>query len=143
MQGNPLSQLDDVMVPEQVSAWPPGPAWWIIAAVLLIAAVLALALYVRQRRHNRAKREALRLAQSQDAARLHQLLKRLGKHYYGTRVAALSAERWSQVLTLLSDIDFNARELQQLYQPRAVSDELKNKLHQAIKQFKTKERIDV
>lgn len=40
MQGNTpvnplLAQLDEVIVPAQVSPWPPAPLWWLIGAVVL------------------------------------------------------------------------------------------------------------
>ena len=43
-----LSQLKDIHLPPPVNWWPPAPGWWLLA-VLVLAALLALAWFVRRR----------------------------------------------------------------------------------------------
>jgi hypothetical protein len=60
MQGDPLAQLRDIHLPEPVSAWPPGPGWWLLA-VLLLAALVAIATWaLRRYRSNGWRRQARR-----------------------------------------------------------------------------------
>lgn len=42
-----LTQLADIHLPEPVSFWPPAPGWWLLAVLLLIAAVVAWRWYAR------------------------------------------------------------------------------------------------
>lgn len=35
-----LAQLADIHLPEPVSFWPPAPGWWVLAVIVLIAAVV-------------------------------------------------------------------------------------------------------
>ncbi|MBS3798855.1 DUF4381 domain-containing protein [Pseudoalteromonas sp. BDTF-M6] len=151
MQSAPTMPLADVIVPTEVSSWPPGPAWWLLAATLLVLIIAAVLVYRRRQQHLRAKRHALELAQQQTALGLHQLLKRLCKHYYGAQVSALTGQRWALTLSQLSGLTFHAEELTALYKGDAVQnamqnaeqDELAHKLKQALVQFKTKETLDV
>ncbi|GAB5498192.1 MAG: DUF4381 domain-containing protein [Pseudohongiellaceae bacterium] len=43
-----LTQLADIHLPEPVGFWPPAPGWWVLAVLLLIAAVVAWRVYARQ-----------------------------------------------------------------------------------------------
>jgi hypothetical protein len=54
---NPLDQLAPLIEPPPVSGWPPAPGWWVLAAVLLVAAVALRYLSVRA-----AKRDAAPVA---------------------------------------------------------------------------------
>jgi hypothetical protein len=50
---DPLSQLADIHLPEQVGFWPPAPGWWVLLALVLAALLFAafrLLLAWRQRR---------------------------------------------------------------------------------------------
>jgi len=33
---HPLDQLHDIRLPDPVSAWPPGPGWWLLALLCLL-----------------------------------------------------------------------------------------------------------
>src|SRR5690606_21829206 len=35
---DPLSQLADIHLPDAVTIWPPAPGWWVLAALVLVAA---------------------------------------------------------------------------------------------------------
>ncbi len=55
---DPLAQLRDIHLPEPVSAWPPGPGWW-LGAILLLAMLALLGTWLwRRRRDNAWRREA-------------------------------------------------------------------------------------
>ena len=59
---SPLDQLHDVIVVDQVSAWPPAPIWYM---VLIIALAIFTALFIylkKQREYKQAKNEAVHLA---------------------------------------------------------------------------------
>ncbi|MEM0515364.1 DUF4381 family protein [Pseudoalteromonas sp. YIC-827] len=143
MQSAPTLPLADVIIPTEVSSWPPGPAWWLLAALLILLVIAAALVYRRRQQHLRAKRHALQLAEQQTALGLHQLLKRLCKHYYGAKISALSGQQWALTLSQLSGLNFNADELNALYKEEAEQHELAHKLKQALVQFKTKETLDV
>ncbi|MEM0953009.1 MAG: DUF4381 domain-containing protein [Pseudomonadota bacterium] len=56
---DPLAQLRDIHLPESVSAWPPGPGWWVLALLLLLL-IAAITLWLwRRHRSNAWRREAL------------------------------------------------------------------------------------
>lgn len=114
---DPLSQLADIHLPVAVSAWPPAPGWWLLAAVLL--AGLALLAWVRfrhwqqQQRLGRALQELAQAKAAWEAAdmtvrnaagltllhALNSLLKRVAlQHFPATEVAALTGTAWLQFL---------------------------------------------
>ncbi|MEW9798130.1 DUF4381 domain-containing protein [Alteromonas sp. CYL-A6] len=104
-QTDPLAQLNPVITPQTVSAWPLSWGWWvlIVIAVVIVAAV-AIGLW-RKYRMNRARRTALSLlssvsAESQDwPARLDQLLKRTALSYFPQAdAAALHGPAWQAFL---------------------------------------------
>ena len=143
MQANPLDQLADVVVPTEVSAWPPGPAWWVVAAITLLLIFAAGYVLWRRNKHLSAKKEALALAQSLNADGRHTLLKRLTKHYYSVQLSSQSTALWIKTLSQLSGVSFTEDELNQVYQPTLDDPQINNKLLMAIKQFKTKEKHHV
>ena len=48
MNNDPLSQLRDIHTPDPVSWWPLAPGWWILI-VLIIAAIVALVVWLNKR----------------------------------------------------------------------------------------------
>lgn len=110
-QPDPLAQLRDIHLPPAVTAWPPGPGWWVIAAVSLILLAALGWWLVRRHRANAHRRQA---GSELDAAlqRWHEdhndiafataisdVLKRVVLlDYPPTEVAGLSGERWCQFL---------------------------------------------
>ncbi|WP_462157706.1 DUF4381 domain-containing protein [Pseudoalteromonas sp. GB56] len=144
MQSVPIPQLEDVIAPTEVSAWPPGPAWWLVAVLLLGILITLIIIWRQRKQHLAAKREAIsHAAETMDALALHQLLKRLCKHYYGDQVSALTGKKWAQVLSQLSAMRFSEDELLAIYRDKADHSDLSLKLSSAIQQFKTKEILDV
>jgi hypothetical protein len=77
----PLEGLKDVVLPAPVPWWPPAPGWYVVAALLLVAAAWIAWLVVRRHRRNAYRREALReidaLAASSDVAPIPELLRRV------------------------------------------------------------------
>lgn len=89
-----LDQLEPLMAPAPISAWPPAPGWWFLAALLL-----SLVLLVRLRPWQRWKREDTTEAESplepQRQIALDELAQ-LNKPYGGQ-----PANQWLQQLNAL------------------------------------------
>ncbi len=102
-----LAQLRDIRGLDKIGAWPPGPGWWIVLALILCGLVFA----VRKYRHARSwKGDALRTLQALEdnldganarasAAELAALLRRIAITRFSRREAAsLTGERWLEWL---------------------------------------------
>ena len=102
-----LSRLHDIVIPDAVSWWPPGPAWavvaYLLAAVLLVLGIRAW----RRWKANRYRRLALRelaeiesVGSSETAIEaIPALLKRTALVAFGRQaVASLSGETWYRFL---------------------------------------------
>ena len=98
--GPTLSDLNDIVLPEPVSAWPPAPGVWIV--LLLMAGVVAWFLIRRiiAFRKNAYRRAALaELVQVDAAADMGEILRRVALHARRREtVAALKGEDWFQWL---------------------------------------------
>jgi hypothetical protein len=107
---DPLAQLRDIHLPQPVEAWPPGPGWWLLGA-LLLALLGSLAWWtVKRYRGNAWRRQAYReldrtyrdwQSHGDDSLFLQQLseiLKRAAIRGEARDVAALCGARWSQYL---------------------------------------------
>lgn len=145
---SPLEQLHDVIVVEQVSAWPPAPIWYMVL-ILTLGLLTALFIYLKkQRQYQKAKEEAINLANSLmsnkgnlDITHLNELqhiLKRLAKHYYGAQTAALSGKSWAQFVSSSCQTQCESSAFNLLYQAKLsdqqISD-LKSLLLSAIKKM--------
>ena len=128
---DPLSQLRDIHLPDPVSAWPPGPGWWLLAALLLSAMVIATAWAWNRYRANRWRRQARYALNASyrrwrldgdDGAYLHaanEILKRAAlKQFPREQVARLSGTAWEAFLdsqwrrepdTSFSSLEFSTR----------------------------------
>lgn len=63
---DPLAQLKDIQLPEQVNNYPLAPGWWILALILMILVVFSLRKYLAYRLRRKSKRQAIKqLQQSQ------------------------------------------------------------------------------
>lgn len=109
MQGmptqDPLAQLRDIHTPEPVGAWPLAWGWWCVIALLLVVAGYGIYRYIRYRRRQRPRREALRqlaaisVGDDDWPRQLNNLLKRVALVYYPpSHVAALYGDQWQQFL---------------------------------------------
>lgn len=99
----PISELNDIILPEPTSWWPLGPAWYVIAILFLIALIWFVQFQLRRRTLMKAKKEALKLLSElqqephpQKAVKaINQILKRVALAYaHRESVAALSGEAW-------------------------------------------------
>jgi hypothetical protein len=107
MTADPLADLRDWHLPDPVSWWPPAPGWWLLAAVVLVALVLAVRLRFRWRRRTSLQRAAQcelerlgrELAADGDRRRylaeLSRLLRRLAlARHPRAQVAGLTGDDW-------------------------------------------------
>lgn len=108
---DPLAALKDIHLPPPVSIWPPAPGWWVLAALLLVALIVAIGLTLRwwrARAYRRAALLALRelhvqWQQHRDDRQLQSDVNRLLKQvalaaFPRTQVAALYGSDWLQFL---------------------------------------------
>lgn len=58
---DPLAQLNDIHLPEQVQNWPVAMGWWLLAAILVCMTSYLIWRYVKQKRITKIKRKALSL----------------------------------------------------------------------------------
>ncbi|MEP5763825.1 MAG: DUF4381 domain-containing protein [Halieaceae bacterium] len=110
-QPDPLAQLRDIHLPEPISAWPPGPAWWLLGSLLLLALIAMLWWSLRLHRANAHRRQAQRELEAAMtrwqadadagayARTASDILKRVAlQNYPQTEVAGLSGQHWSAFL---------------------------------------------
>lgn len=108
--GDPLASLRDIHLPAPVSAWPPAPGWWVLAALLLGVGLIAGWVWRRwrRRRYRRAAVRALKISYAayqssgqsggdasdylRDASRILKQAALAG--FPRDRVAALHGEAW-------------------------------------------------
>ena len=97
MNADPLAQLRDIHLPQEISWWPLAPGWWILIALLVIGAVIAFRTLYRRRKHDVSRQVLKQLLQMnqltpnrQRLADLTQLLRRVSLYYLPRdKVAAL------------------------------------------------------
>ena len=104
---NPLDQLKDIHTPDAIGLWPPAIGWYLIAAFLIAALVLAGVILWRRWQQNAYRRAALRecddieweITAGSDsraaAIRIATLLKRTALSVFRrAEVAHLSGDAW-------------------------------------------------
>ncbi len=56
---DPLSQLKDIHLPEQINNYPIAPGWWILAVSVLLLFIWCISKLKKQKQLNKAKKQAL------------------------------------------------------------------------------------
>jgi hypothetical protein len=100
--------LRDIHLPGAIGAWPPAPGWWILAAVIVAAALIGFMRYrshFRERAALRALRRTLaRLEEGAEPARCLQQISMIVRRFamsmpaHHDAVAGLTGERWLEYL---------------------------------------------
>ena len=105
-QQDPLAQLRDIHVPNEVSIWPLDWGWWVLIAVVLLVIFGLYKAISAHVRHNKPRKQALALLESITAQQsnwpvaLNSVLKRTSMSYYSTQqVAGLYGKQWQAFLT--------------------------------------------
>lgn len=106
---NLLQELRDIHLPDSISAWPPGPGYFALLALIVIA-LLGVIKYLSLKRKKALLRIALAaldeleaqsksLSRAEQAAQITTILKRVALAYHPrAEVAALHGEAWFQFL---------------------------------------------
>ncbi len=116
-----LADLRDIHLPEAVSAWPPGPAYYALIALIIVCLLLFIK-YKQRQRYTAPRRQALlELEQiksaylqtpdtKETASKITALLKRVALVYHPrVDVASLHGQDWLHFLEATSQhIDFQA-----------------------------------
>ncbi|BFM16433.1 DUF4381 domain-containing protein [Maricurvus nonylphenolicus] len=103
-QQDPLAQLKDIHLPDAISAWPPAPGWWILAAILVAFVIWGGIWFAQQKKINRYRQQALQELQQlnyQDnpLTDINALLKRVAMVAYPDhQVASLNGDQWVNFL---------------------------------------------
>lgn len=113
--------LRDVQLPEPISWWPLAPAWWVLAAAVLVALGWLILLLLRFKRQNHYKKVAkLALEQhfqqwqtnnsaSEYAQAANQVLRRCVLHLTKTQAkhrslnVGVAGKEWAKTLTLITE----------------------------------------
>lgn len=118
MNGQKLP-LEDIVLPDPVSWWPPAPGWWILAVLTVAVVVFGIVTWRRRYQSRAYQRQALKelqqfqndYRQHQDLARFSQdinsLLKRVAMVCAGRKqVSSLSGNAWLRFLKDSGPADF-------------------------------------
>lgn len=105
MQTDPLNSLHDIVLPADVSAWPPALGWWLIllAGILMLGLSVFFALrYYRRLQKRRIYLQALAQLQPEHStayyAAVNRLLKQAAIAYRGPAAKTLSGQAWLNYL---------------------------------------------
>ena len=95
-----MDGLLDIAIPDPVSFWPPGPAWFVVAAVILIGVAFLMWLRWQTWKRHAYRRAALeQLEGTRTVHEINQLLKRVALVSYDrSDVAGLSGSEWMTFL---------------------------------------------
>ncbi|GAB2690328.1 DUF4381 domain-containing protein [Aliiglaciecola aliphaticivorans] len=102
---NPLDQLADIQLPQEVSIWPLAWGWW-ISAIFVLIAVMAIVYATRRYMLNRqakkaalAELSAIDLKQKKAISQINIVLKRAALSYFpADYIAPLHGPQWSAFL---------------------------------------------
>lgn len=105
---NPLDQLADIAMPQEVSAWPPAMGYW-IALVLIVITITSIIVFVYQRNIKRRPLkqsiDALKSISQDDPKamlRTHQVLKTAVQRYFPEQdILQIKSDKWRELLTAL------------------------------------------
>ena len=98
---DPLAQLKDVHLPEQIHNYPIAPGWWILAIASTTLIVWLVNHILKRKRFNKQRNQVIDSLNKQDHsnAELIALLKVVAIHYYGReQVANLYGDKLAQFL---------------------------------------------
>lgn len=98
---DPLAQLKDIHLPEQVNNYPLAPGWWILVFALIALFIFSLRKYLAYRLLRKSKRQAIKqLKQNNtDSARTLTILKWAAMQYFPrSQVAKLYGAQFQQFL---------------------------------------------
>lgn len=97
---DPLAQLNDIHLPDQVSHYPIAAGWWALYALLLSLLLFSVYKFVKFRQKKRAQKQASNyLKHCQDASEIIRILKWVTMQYYPrAEVASLSGDNLQQFL---------------------------------------------
>lgn len=138
---NPLDQLRDIHLPDQISWMPTALGWWILAAVAIISITTLIVLGLRWYRSQAYRREAIRILGDIKSASLsvvecsrqcQQLLKRTSLHVAPRiSIAQLSGDKWIAFLNdhckqNVFDQTLSNQWQNALYQPEHASSEFES-----------------
>jgi len=105
-----LDRMRDIVVPPDVSWWPPAPGWWCVGLLLLTAIAAILIVFVRHRRATAYRRAATRaLRQAESAVEIAGILKRTALAMCSRKtIARLSGDAWCDWLCLTGTLTMSA-----------------------------------
>ncbi len=116
--------LRDIHLPDPVAWWPPAPGWWVLAAILLLCAIMAIRQWRRRRTvAYRFRRGAFAIARGlrarprhrpPDSAWVDVVAPRLPERLSARPVAGLSGVGWAGFVAKLLGQDGVANEFGQL-----------------------------
>ena len=102
---NPMEQLKDIHLPAEVGLWPLAYGWWLLIAFALVSVGLAIRWWLKKRRYQKAKRDALEQLNLIDTSaqdwpvQTNNLIKRLVLSYLPSdRYANLHGKDWTAAL---------------------------------------------
>ena len=104
---NPMAQLKDIHLPEEVGVWPLAYGWWLLAAIVIGVVILSIVLYKRYQLRQRAKKQALSALKQlapmdpNTPAECNSILKRAVLSYFpADEVANLHGDKWLEYLSM-------------------------------------------
>lgn len=135
MDPTSLDRLNDIVVPDAISWWPPAPIWYAVMSLLLIGLSVATWMAYRHWKANRYRHAALQsLASATTISEISALLKRTALVFASrTEIACLTQDEWPVWLD-----QHTAQPMQETirlalsteaYAPSASSDELESVRH--------------
>lgn len=105
---DPLAQLKDIQLPQQVSQWPPAYGWWLLAALVILTMVISVMWLLHQAKRRKAMKLALVAVAEINTEKddwLQQLnikLKQVSLAYFAPEtVAKLHGRQWQSFLQAL------------------------------------------
>ncbi|WOH37533.1 DUF4381 domain-containing protein [Thalassotalea fonticola] len=101
---DPLANLQDIHLPENIHGWPVAPGWWLLLISLIAISVFAFKKFTAKRKQSSVKRQARKQLTELDNLTTEQsiaILKWVSMHYYKrSDVAAIHGDK---LLTFLSN----------------------------------------
>ncbi|KGK00739.1 DUF4381 domain-containing protein [Thalassotalea sp. ND16A] len=100
---DPLANLQDIHLPNDIHSWPVAPGWWLLLAVMIAIAYFYWKKIAAKRQQNLVKRQAIAQLNSDDNLTTEQsiaIIKWVAMHYFKrSDIAALHGDKLLAFLT--------------------------------------------